>query len=89
MNIVNVLLDTPVNHNLEVIGEYLCLFDSAERNRIKFLKLEDGHIDELLAATIPCGPWKLGTGGRLPAHRGVSRTGVGGRSLPRPLPGDV
>ncbi len=50
MNIVNVLLDTPVNHNLEVIDEYLCLFDFAERKRIKFFKLEDRHIDELLAA---------------------------------------
>lgn len=50
MNIVNVLLDAPVNHNIEVIGEYLCLFESVERNRIKFLKLEDRHIDELLAA---------------------------------------
>ncbi len=50
MNIVNVLLAAPVNHNLQVIGEYLCLFDSAERNRIKFLKLDDRHIDEMLAA---------------------------------------
>ncbi|MFN9749341.1 MAG: hypothetical protein ACK53K_07925 [Burkholderiales bacterium] len=50
MNIVNVLLAAPVDHNLEVIGEYLCLFDSAARNRIKFLKLDDRHIDEMLAA---------------------------------------
>ena len=50
MNIVNVLLDTPFDHHLEVIGDYLCLFDSDERTHIKFVKLEGQHVDELLAA---------------------------------------
>ena len=50
MNTINVLLDTPFGHNLEVIGDYLCLFDSEERDYVKFLKLEEEHIREIFYA---------------------------------------
>lgn len=50
MSIINSLLENHRDHNVEVINGYLCLFDSEDREHVKFVKLEVEHVEEILKA---------------------------------------
>ncbi len=50
MSIINSLLENHRGHNVEVIDGYLCLFDSEDREHVKFVKLEVEHVEEILEA---------------------------------------
>lgn len=49
MTLLDAILDFGRNHNLQVFGEYLCLFDSDDREHVKYVKFELEHFAEILA----------------------------------------
>lgn len=49
MTLLDAILDFGRNHNLQVFGEYLCLFDSDDREHVKYVKFELQHFAEILA----------------------------------------
>ncbi len=49
MTLLDAILDFGRNHNLQVFGEYLCLFDSDDREHVKYVKFELDHLAEILA----------------------------------------
>jgi hypothetical protein len=68
MSIINSLLENHRDHNVEVIDGYLCLFDSEDREHVKFLKLEVEHVEEILEAREA---FAYGSAGRAAAFQAI------------------
>ena len=48
MTLLDAILEFGLNHNLQVFGEYLCLFDSDNREHVKYVKFELEQYAEIL-----------------------------------------
>lgn len=68
MSIINSLLENHRDHNVEVIDGYLCLFDSEDREHVKFVKLEIEHVEEILEAREA---FAYGSAGRAEAFQAI------------------